>query len=345
MRIVVTGSTGFIGGHVTRRLLERGDDVVAIVRDPARAADLAERGAELVQGDLTDKASMRAAFDGADALFHLAAWYELGVDDAERMELVNVGGTRNVLELMREFDLAKGVYTSSLAVFSDTGGRLVDESYRHDPSEGFLSHYDRTKWQAHFEVAVPMIADGLPLVIVQPGLTYGPGDPSPVGDTLRSYLQRSLPMLVKGTGYCWGHVDDIAEGHLLALDRGEVGQSYIIAGPPHTLEEAFEIAERVTEIPPPSTRLPPWLVRAMAVALRPVHAVVGLKGEYHPERLRVVAGVTYYGDNAKARAVLGYAPRPLEEGMPQTLAAELERLGLAVPDRLAEMLRGHGTGR
>lgn len=339
MRIVLTGATGFIGSHVARRLLDRGDEVVAIVRDPDRATDLAARGAELVAGDLTDKGSMRPAFDGADALFHLAAWYEVGVDDATRMERINVDGTRNVLELMREFGVAKGVYTSTLGVFSDTNGCIVDESYRHDPEEGFLSAYDRTKWEAHYVVALPLIAEGLPLVIVQPGLVYGPGDTSQMGDTMRQYLQNDLPMLVRGAGYCWGHVDDIAEAHLLALDRGEIGESYIIAGPPHTFVDAFELAERITGIPAPRLRLPPWLVRGLAAALRPVHAVVGLKGEFHPETLRVVAGVTYYGDNAKARAVLGYAPRSLEKGLPQTLAAELERLGRTVPDRLREAIR------
>ena len=339
MRIVLTGATGFIGGHVARRLLDRGDDVVAIVRDPDRAADLAALGAELVRGDVTDKDSMRPAFDGADALFHLAAWYEVGVDDIATMERVNVDGTRHVLELMREFELATGVYTSTLAVNSDTRGRLLDESYRHDPSDGFLSAYDRTKWEAHYEVALPMIEDGLPLVIVLPGLVYGPGDTSQMGDTIRQYLKKDLPMLVRGAGYCWGHVDDVADAHLLALDDGTVGESYIIAGPPHTLEEAFELAERLTEIPAPRLRLPPWLVRGLASALRPVHAVVGLAGEFHPETLRVVAGVTYYGDNAKARSELGYAPRPLEQGLPATLAAEMEALGMDVPRRLRSSLR------
>ena len=338
MRIVLTGATGFIGSHVARGLLERGDRVVAIVRDRDRAGDLAAWGAELVQGDLTDMDSMRPAFEGANALIHLAAWYEVGVDDTSRMERINVDGTRNVLELMREFELPKGVYTSTLAVNSDTQGRLVDESYRHDPSDGFLSAYDRTKWRAHYEVAVPMIEDGLPLVIVQPGLVYGPGDTSQMGDTIRQYLQRDLPMLVRGAGYCWAHIDDIADGHLLALDRGDTGESYIIAGPPHTMVDAFELAERVTGIPAPSVRVPPWLVRGMAAGLRPIHRVVGLPGQFHPETLRVVAGVTYYGDNAKARAELGYAPRPLDEGLPHTLAAELERMGLEVPDRLERRL-------
>lgn len=338
MRIVITGATGFIGGHIARRLLARGDELVAIVRDPNRASDLAHLGAELVEGNLIDKASMRPAFAGANALFHVAAWYEFGVDATSRMERINVEGTRNVLELMRENGLEKGVYTSTVTVFSDTDGRLVDETYRHDPTYGFLSSYDRTKWKAHYDVALPLIEQGLPLVIVQPGVVYGPGDTSQMGDTLRQYLRGDLPLVVRGTAYCWGHVEDIANAHLSALEDGTIGETYIIAGPPHTLEEALELAEQWTGIPAPRLRPSPRLVRALAATLRPVHALVGLQGLFHPEMLRVVAGVTYYGDDSKARAELGFAPRTLEEGLPPTLAAELQRMGRDVPKRLAKVV-------
>lgn len=340
MRIVMTGATGFIGGRIAQALLARGDEVVAIVRDPDRAADLAAAGAELVRGDVTDPASMRPAFEGAEALFHLAAWYEIGVDDTAKMERINVQGTRNVLELMREYGLRTGVYTSSLVVFSDTNGRHPDETYRHDPSDGFLSSYDRTKWQAHYDVALPLIEEGLPLVIVQPGLVYGPGDPSQMGAVIRQYLQGKLPLLVRDVAYTWGHVDDVVEGHLLALDRGEEGQSYIICGPAHTWIEAMELAEELTGIPAPRLRLPAWFVGGMASVTGLVHRAVKLRGDFHPETLRVVAGVTYLGDNSKAKQELGYAPRPLEQGLAETLVAEMSSLNLHVPDRLAERAGG-----
>src|SRR5579884_4023999 len=122
---------------------------------------------------------------GADGVFHIAGWYKIGTRDKSEGERINVLGTRNVLEVMRELGIPKGVYTSTLAVFSDTRGRLVDETYQYTGKH--LSEYDRTKWVAHYEVAEPMIARGLPLVIVQPGLVYGPGDTSGVRTTFVQY--------------------------------------------------------------------------------------------------------------------------------------------------------------
>jgi nucleoside-diphosphate-sugar epimerase len=338
MRIVLTGATGFIGRNLAHQLIDRGDEVVAIVRDPSKAADLAERGAVLIEGDITDRDSMRPAFDGSEALFHLAAWYEVGIDDTQAMERINVEGTRHVLELMREYELAKGVYTSSLAVNSDTHGELVDETYRHDPADGFLSSYDRTKWQAHYEVALPMIENGLPLVIVQPGLVYGPGDTSQFGEALRRYLQRDLPLIVRGVQYAWGYIDDIVRAHVLALDRGAVGETYLTCGPVHGWAEAMELAEELTGIPAPRLRLPAWLVGSLAQVSKVVHGVIPIQGDFHPETLAVVAGVTYIGDNSKAKEALNWNPRPLEDGLALTLAAEMRELGMDVPERLRERL-------
>ena len=176
MKYFVTGATGFVGGRVVRQLIDAGNQVVVVVRNPPKAADLANPGVEIHKGDVTDKESMRAPMQGVDGIFHIAGWYKIGVKDKSEGAKINIQGTRYVLELMQEFGIAKGVYTSTLAVFSDTHGRMVDETYRYDGPH--LSEYDRTKWVAHYEVAEPMIKAGLPLVIVQPGVIYGPGDTS-----------------------------------------------------------------------------------------------------------------------------------------------------------------------
>src|SRR5438105_3457536 len=189
---------------------------------------------------------------------------------------------------MKELRIPKGVYTSTLAVFSDTHGQLVDETYRHDGKGPWLTEYDRTKWVAHYEVAEPMIRQGLPLVIAQPGLNYGPGDTSEVRPTLVRYLRRRLLALPKETAYCWAHVDDTARGHLLAMEKGVPGESYILAGPRHSLIEAFQIAERITGIPAPRMQISPGFLRGIARLTR-------------SERLRDLAGVTYLGSNEKAR--------------------------------------------
>src|SRR3989442_1329201 len=226
MKYFVTGATGFVGGRVVRRLVEAGHQVAVVARNPAKATDVASLGVEIHQGDVTEKESMRAPMQGVDGVFHIAGWYKIGVKDKSEGARINIQGTRNVLELMQELGIARGVYTSTLAVFSDTHGRMVDETYRYDGPH--LSEYDRTKWVAHYEVAEPMIEAGLPLVIVQPGVIYGPGDTSSLRTAFVQYLQRKLPMMPGRTAFCWAHVDDIARGHILAMQKGTAGQTYIM---------------------------------------------------------------------------------------------------------------------
>jgi nucleoside-diphosphate-sugar epimerase len=326
VRYFVTGATGFVGGEVARQLIARGDEVVALARAPERAAALAKLGVTLAAGDVTDLASLRAPMTGVDGVFHIAGWYKIGMRDNRPGAAINVAGTRNVLETMRDLGVRKGVYTSTVAVFGDTHGQVPHETYRYDGP--FLSEYDRTKWQAHYEVAELLMRAGLPLVIVMPGLVYGPGDTSAIHETLASYVRRRLPVIPRGAAYCWGYVEDIAGAHLLAMDRGQVGEEYIIAGSEATLEEALTIAQRITGIPAPRLRLAPGMMRASSALVRPFERLLGLEGTYTAEGLRVAAGVTYLGSNAKAKRELGYDPRPLAEGLEPTLAWEMEQAGI-----------------
>lgn len=328
MRIFVTGATGFIGGYLVEALLAQGHEVAALVRTPAKAQHLADKGVELHPGDITDKESMRAPMTGVDALFHVAAWYKVG-EKSDKAYQINVDGTRNVLELMQELAIPKGVYTSTVGVFSDTNGVLATEDYRFDPSqEGFLNAYEETKWKAHYEIALPMMEAGLPLVIVMPGLVYGPGDTSAIGDALSQYLQKKLPMMPQKTAFCWAHVEDIVQGHILALEKGTPGETYIIAGEPYTFVDALHLAEEITGIPAPRMTAPPGVLKALSGVLGAVNAVIPLEGQYHPETLRTMAGVTYLGDNRKAREELGYEPRPLRAGLPGTLHHMMQEMDM-----------------
>ncbi len=326
MRYFLTGATGFVGGRLARRLVSDGHQVVAIVRDPAKAAVLAALDLDVRRGDVTDRESMRGPMTGADGVFHVAGWYKIGVRNRGEAERINVDGTRHVLELARELGVAKAVYTSTLAVFSDTRSRIVDEAYRYDGPH--LSEYDRTKWLAHYRIAEPMMAAGLPLVIVQPGLIYGPGDTSGVRRTLIDYLRRRLMMVPKRTAFCWAHVDDVARGHILAMEKGRTGESYIIAGSPYLFVEMLELAEEITGIPAPRLRVAPGLMTAAAAVMSVVEKLVPVSGNYTAEGLRTIAGVTYLGDDAKARRELGYEPRSLREGLSETLQHEMCLLGM-----------------
>jgi len=327
MRIFLTGGTGFIGGRVAEMLRERGDEVVALSRSPEKEGRLREMGAEIARGDITERESMREPMRAVDAVLHVAAWYRTGAlrKDRETAERINVDGTRNVLELMRELEIPKGVYTSTVAVFSDTKGEVVREGYRHEGRH--ITLYDETKARAQHAVAEPMMEAGLPLVILQPGMVYGPGDTGPMADTFRLWLRRRLPAIPRSTVFCWSHVDDVARIHIDALVRGRPGESYIVTGPAHSMAEAFEIAGEVAGRRPPPIRIPAAVQKGMALGSRLVEWALPLPEQYRSEALRTSAGTTYLGDPGKARGELGWSPRPLREGFGETIPAWMEEVG------------------
>jgi nucleoside-diphosphate-sugar epimerase len=320
----VTGATGFIGGEIVKQLIGRGHKVVALVRAPARATMLKALGVEMHAGDITDRDTLKEPMTGVDGVFHIAAWYKVGVKEPHA-DQINVDGTRNVLQVMRTLGIPRGVYTSTVAVFSDTRGAVPDETYRYEGPH--LSEYDRTKWIAHYRVALPKIEDGLPLTIVMPGLVYGPGDTSGMRTALVDLLRGRLPMTPARTAFCWAHVEDTARGHILAMEKGQPGETYIITGPRHTFEQAFDMAARIARVRTPLLHPGPHTMRAMSQVMKVVERAVTLPPALQPEALRVLAGTTYFGANDKAVRELGFSARPLEEGLAQTLEHELRLLG------------------
>ncbi|MBI5824787.1 MAG: NAD-dependent epimerase/dehydratase family protein [Chloroflexi bacterium] len=324
MKYFITGATGFIGGRLARQLREAGHDVIAVVRSPEKAKDLSEIGVALHKGDVTEKESMRKAMTGVDGVFHVAGWYKVGVRDKSQAYAINVDGTRNVLELMKELNIPKGVYTSTLAVNSDTQGVEADETYRF--TGRYISVYEETKAGAH-DLAEKMIRDGLPLVIVQPGLVYGTGDTSVVRTTFIQYLKKELPVMPQKTAYSWAHVDDIAHAHWLAMEKGKVGESYNVCGPTHTFIDALKIAKEITGVRLPMA-VPAGMIHAMSAMMYVFDRFIPVPESYTGEGLRSIAGVTYIGNNSKARRELGYNPRQLKEGLTETLKHEMKLLGM-----------------
>jgi len=322
VKVFLTGGTGFIGGEVAHQLHERGDEVVCLVRNPEKGAGLRELGCELVAGDLSDETAIHKGMEGCDAVIHAAAVYEVGIPASQRpaMREANVGGTERVLGAAREAKIPKVVYVSTVGVFGNTHGRIVDESYEH-PAKDFTSAYEETKWEAH-QVAKRMIGEGLPCVIVQPGGVYGPGDTSQVADLLEQFFAGKLPLMpFPELGICLSHVEDIAGGILLALDKGKTGEAYVISGPATTMREAIETVAQVSGRKAPKRNLPTVLMKAMI----PIGPLVG-KVMGQPPNLRELIssadGVTFWASYDKAKAELGYEPRGLEQGLGDMLAAE-----------------------
>ncbi len=322
MKYFMTGATGFLGGALARILRERGHNVSALVRSPEKSAKLNALGIALVPGDITDKESMRAAMTGCDGVFHVAAWYKVGARDRSTAWKTNVEGTRNVLELMKELNIPKGVYTSTIAINSDTHGTAPDETFRFTGTH--ISEYDRTKAAAH-DVADGFMKEGLPLVTVMPGLIYGPDGTGMSDDAFRFYLRGLLPMIPKRSAYSWAHVDDVAEAHILAMEKGIVGEKYIAAGEHSTLTDVFALAHSITGKRKPLS-VPAELLAFSSKVTAVIETLLPLPEMYSSEAMRVQAGVTYMGDNSKAKRELGYAPRSLKVGLQQTLEYEMKKL-------------------
>ena len=321
MRAFVTGGTGFIGGVLARRLRDRGDDVVALVRSPSKAAELIALGCELVEGDLGDRDVLRKGMDGCDAAFHAAAVYRVGIPESERPAMfeANVGGTERVLDAAIEAGVGRIVYVSTIGAFGNTHGRVVDETYRRTPGD-WLSAYDETKYLAH-EAAVERIGRGAPILIAQPGGVYGPGDHSDLANFIEQVRKGRLKVLAfPDTGFNFLHVEDAAQGILLVHDRGRIGEAYVLGGQLTTIREAIETVARLSGRKPPRITLPPVLAK-MAIPIGPLVGRVMGTGPNLRELIRAADGVTYWATDAKARGELGYAPRDLETGLGQTLAA------------------------
>ncbi|MGH2725181.1 MAG: NAD-dependent epimerase/dehydratase family protein [Actinomycetota bacterium] len=320
MRAFVTGATGFIGGHVARKLRHRGDDVVALVRSPGKAGALKELGCELVDGTLGATGSILDGVQGADAVFHAAAMYEVGIPRSQRPAMydANVRGTERVLDAAIEAGAPRIVYVSTVNVFGNTRGRVVDEAYRR-PEDGFLSYYDETKWLAH-QVALDRIHRGAPVVIAQPGGVYGPGDHSQLSNVIDQVSTGKLKFKAfPETGFLFLHVDDCADGILLVHDRGRLGESYVLGGERTTLGGLIDSVAEVAGRRPPRVTVPPAMVKA-GIPFGPLIGKLMGTGPNLRELIRAADGVTYWATDEKARRELGYAPRDLDTGLRQTLA-------------------------
>jgi len=320
MKIFVTGGTGFIGGHVVRQLRLRGDDVVALVRSPEKAGTLRELGCELVEGDLSDDAAIARGVEGAEAVIHAGAVYKVGVPKSEYPAMFesNVAGTKRVLDAAVSAGVPKIVYVSTCAVFGDTHGKAVAEGYKRDSP--FPSEYERTKTLAH-ELAEDRIADGAPIAIVQPGGVYGPDDHSEVGNMIEQARTGKLPAkMFPDAGFMYCHVEDIASGIVLALDKGRTGEAYVLSGHQGTLGDLIDRVAAIAGRKPPRFTMPSFLLKVSA----PLGPVIGPLMGFPPNLRELIAssdGVTYWATDAKARSELGFAPRDLDTGLRDTLAA------------------------
>lgn len=304
MNVFVTGATGFVTGTVTMHLLARGDQVRALVRDATRGRVLARAGVTAVAGDLSDAGALRRGMEGVDAVVHGAAMYEVGIAPSQRpaMFAANVTGTERVLEAALAAGVRRVAYVSTCAIFGNTRGAIVDETYTR--SGPYTSYYEETKVRAH-EIALRFAERGLGVSIAQPGGVYGQGDTSGMGGLMRDFARGRLPFVpFANTGLNFAHVDDVARGIVLVLDRGQPGRSYVLGGENARVVDAFAALARITGRGLPRLRLP-YAVLQLGALVRP-----GLR-----EVVSSSKGVTFWATDARARSELGYLSRALEAGL------------------------------
>src|SRR5262245_10528724 len=280
MTTLVTGATGFVGAAVLRCLAEAGHNVRALVRPTSDRLNLSHVDCEIVTGDLTEPESLKRAVRNCEAVFHVAADYRIWVPDREQMNRVNVQGTIDLILAAAAAGVSRIVYTSSVATLRlrDDGVPADEESHADLPE--MIGAYKQSKFLAEREVKRLVTDAGIPVIIVQPSAPFGPGDvkPTPTGRLIVEAASGRIPAYVK-TGLNVVHVDDVAEGHLLAYKKGAIGESYILGGENRTLQWILETVAELSGQRPPLIRLPHWFVTPIAHIWE---GVVRLRGHGEP---------------------------------------------------------------
>ena len=317
-RVLVTGATGFIGSAVTRQLLGRGQEVVTLVEPNVDAANLEGLDVKQVVGDLRRAEDVRQVMSGCRAVFHVAALYRFWARDPSAFYAINVDGTRNVLGAATESGVERLVYTSTVGTLGlehVTDGTTAADERSFPDVRHLYGSYKRSKYVAEHEV-LRAIAEGLPASIVLPTFPLGPGDraPTPTGQLILDYLNGRIPGFVD-TILNVAHVDDVAAGQLLALERGANGRSYILGGENLTLEQLLGELAAITGLPRARIKVP----RALSLAVAAVSETVeGRLLHRHPsiplEAARMSTSQMAF-DITRARDELGYAPRPATEAL------------------------------
>ena len=314
MNCFVTGASGFIGANLVHELVARNHRVKALLRSGSDLRGLGEVEFEQVEGDLSDAARLKEAMQGCEWCFHVAASYHLWLRDYRPMYAANVDGTRNVIEAAAGAGCSRIIYTSTVGCIGlpePVDGRIAPSDEATPVSEGQMkNHYKRSKWQAE-QVATRMVRDGLPIIIVNPSAPVGPRDvkPTPTGQVIVDFLNRRMPACLD-TGLNWVHVRDVAIGHILAAQKGCIGERYILGNAEGnwTMKQAFAVLEEVTGVRAPRFRIP----YSLALGAAYVDEALSLLTRQPPKA--PLAGVRM----AKRKMYFNPAKAIRELGLPQT---------------------------
>jgi dihydroflavonol-4-reductase len=304
----VTGGTGFIGANLVRLLLQSGYQVKALVRPNSKLDNLQNLDIKIVKGDLNDP-DLADKMVGCEVLFHVAALYSLWQSDKEALYQQNVLGTKNILAAARKAKIDRTVYTSSVAAIGVKLNGIADETYQ-SPLDQLIGEYKKSKFLAEQETKAA-VKLGQDVVIVNPSSPIGPWDikPTPTGDIILKFLRRQMPFYLD-TGLNFIDVRDVAQGHLLALEKGKTGDRYILGNQNLSLKEILDQLEKITGLPAPKTTVPPWLPLSVAWIDECVLAPLGKPPFVPLDGVRMSEQKMYY-DASKAVRELGLPQTPI----------------------------------
>jgi dihydroflavonol-4-reductase len=318
-KTLVTGGTGFVGRAVVEELLAAGRDVRVLARNPDHPA-LAGLAVEIAQGDLREPESLRQALTDCTRLFHVAADYRLWVPDPETMYAINVEGTRQLLQAALSRNLERVVYTSTVGTLGNPGDGTPGTEDTPVGLHDMVGHYKRSKFLAE-QMALDFVRQGLPLVVVNPSTPIGPWDfrPTPTGQMIVDFLQRRMPAYLE-TGLNLIHVRDVARGHLLAEEKGRIGEKYILGHENLSLSQIFHRLAEITGLPAPKVKLPYWPVLGLAYLDECLATHIRRRPPRIPVAAIRMAKKYMYFDNRKAIQYLGLTLTPARQALADAVA-------------------------
>ena len=319
MTAFLTGATGVLGGHVLAALGARGERVRCLVRPTSDRRNLEIDGAEPIEGDLTDPASLARAIEGASVVYHVAADYRLYARRPEELYSSNVEGTGNLLAAAAAAGVERVVYTSSVGALGlEPDGSPADESTPVELAD-MVGHYKRSKFLAE-RVADRWASKGLPVVIVNPSTPVGEGDlkPTATGRIVLDFLNRRTPAYVD-TGLNWVDVRDVARGHLLAAERGVPGRRYILGHENLSLRRLFELLSEITGLAAPRVRMPHWVALAAGAVDTTLSRAIGREPRVPLEAVRLALHKMYF-DPSRAVRELGLPQTPVAHALERAVA-------------------------
>jgi len=336
MTTLVTGASGFLGSHVARQLVARGEAVRVLMRASSTNRAVADLSLEYITGDLRDPASLDRALSGVNYVFHVAADYRLWAKKSRDIYDSNVEGTKNLLAAAKRAKIEKFIYTSTVATIAVDRPELPTEA-TDARLEEMIGHYKRSKWMAERE-ALNAAKEGLPVVVAMPTTPVGPGDwkPTPTGKIILDFLNGKMPGYVE-TGLNFVGAEECAEGHLLVADKGKVGERYLLGAQNLTLKALLDELAKITGLPAPTLKIPHGVALGVAYMNTAFSRLIGREPGIPVEGVKIAQHLMFV-DCAKAQRELGYKPGSVGAALERAVRW-YEANGYIKPRRAKKMLR------